>query len=71
MYRCTLSDEHDLSPAERRVYEMVCQGDVSCRDVPQMDSGAIPNLINKGLVEVYKRQVSPSRDLRHKYLRRV
>jgi len=50
---------------------MVCQGDISCRDVPQMDSGAIPNLINKGLVEVYKRQVSPSRDLRHKYLRRV
>jgi len=50
---------------------MVCQGDVSCRDVPRMDSGAIPNLINKGLVEVYKRQVSPSRDLRHKYLRRV
>jgi len=71
MYRCNLSDEFDLSPAERRVYEMVCQGDVMCKDVPRMDSGAIPSLISKGLVEVYKRRVSPFRDKRHKYLRRV
>jgi len=71
MDRCTLSDELDLSPAERRVYEMVCQGDVMCKDVPRMDSGAIPSLISKGIVEVYKRRVSPFRDKRHKYLRRV
>ncbi len=71
MDRCTLSDELDLSPAERRVYEMVCQGDVMCKDVPRMDSGAIPSLTNKGLVEVYKRRVSPFRDKRHKYIRRV
>lgn len=66
-----MSDELDLSPAERRVYEMVCQGDVMCKDVPRMDSGAIPSLTNKGLVEVYKRRVSPFRDKRHKYIRRV
>lgn len=71
MYRCNLSDELDLSPAERRVYELVCQGDVMCKEVPQMDSGAIPSLVSKGLVEVYMRRVSSSRDKRHKYLRRV
>lgn len=71
MYRCNLSDELDLSPSERRVYELVCQGDVMCKDVPRMDSGAIPSLVNRGLVEVYTRRVSSSRDKRHKYLRRV
>ena len=66
-----MSDELDLSPSERRVYELVCQGDVMCKEVSQMDSGAIPSLINKGLVEAYKRRVSPFRDKRHKYLRKV
>ena len=42
-----------------------------CKEVSQMDSGAIPSLINKGLVEAYKRRVSPFRDKRHKYLRKV
>jgi hypothetical protein len=66
-----LSDELELSPAERRVYELVCQGDVMCKEVPHLDSGAIPSLISKGLVEVYKRRVSPFRDKRHKYLTKV
>ncbi len=42
-----------------------------CKEVPRMDSGAITSLVNKGLVEIYKRQVSPYRDKRHKYIRRV
>lgn len=71
MYRCHLSEELGLSPSERRVYDLVCQGDVMCKEVPRRDSGAIPSLVTKGLVEVYKRQVSPFRDKRHKYLRRV
>jgi hypothetical protein len=66
-----LSEELDLSPAERRVYELVCQGDVMCKEVHRMDSGAIPSLVNKGLVEVYKRRVSPYSDKRQKYLRRA
>ncbi len=66
-----LSEELDLSPAERRVYELVCQGDVMCKEVPRRDSGAIPSLVNKGLVEVYKRRVSPYSDKRQKYIRRA
>lgn len=71
MSRYSLIDELDLSPAERRVYELVCQGDVMCKEVARRDSGAIPSLVNKGLVEIYKRQVSPFRDKRHKYLRKA
>ena len=63
--------EVELTPAERRVYELVCQGDVMCKQVSHLDSGAIPSLIRKGLVEVYSRQVSTIRDKRLKFLRKI
>jgi hypothetical protein len=64
-----LSDELKLSPAERRVYDLVCNGDVMCKQIPPRDSGAIPGLIQKGVLEVYSKQVSPIRDKRLKFLR--
>jgi len=64
-----LSDELKLSPAERRVYDLVCNGDVMCKQISSRDSGAIPGLVQKGLLEVYSKQVSPIRDKRLKFLR--
>lgn len=66
-----MPNETELTPAERRIYELVCQGDIMCKQIPHLDSGAIPSLIQKGLVEVYSRQVSPTRDKRLKFLRKV
>lgn len=64
-----MSDELKLSPAERRVYDLVCNGDVMCKQISPRDSGAIPGLIQKGVLEVYSKQVSPIRDKRLKFLR--
>jgi hypothetical protein len=66
-----MTTEHKLTLAERRVYDLVSQGDVMCKQISHLDSGAIPSLIRKGLVEVYSRQVSSSRDKRLKYLRKL
>ena len=66
-----MTTEHELTLAERRVYDLVCQGDVMCKQIAPLDSGAIPSLIRKGLVEVYSRQVSSARDKRLKFLRKV
>ena len=60
----------DLSPAEQRVYDMVSQGDVMCKQLSPRESGAVPGLVQKGLVEVYKKDVSPYRVKKIKYLRR-
>lgn len=65
----SLSVVHELSPAEQRVYDMVCKGDVMCRQLSQWDSGAVPNLINKGLVEIYKRFSSNKKTKKLKYIR--
>jgi len=42
-----------------------------CKQIAPLDSGAIPSLIRKGMVEVYNRQVSSARDKRLKFLRKV
>jgi len=66
-----MTTEHELTLAERRIYDLVSQGDVMCKQISHLDSGAIPSLIRKGLVEVYSRKVSTTRDKRLKFLRKV
>ena len=66
-----MSSEIELTSAERRIYELVCQRDIMCKQISHLDSGAIPSLIQKGLVEVYSRQVSSTRDKRLKFLRKL
>lgn len=60
-----------LSQVEKRVYDMVCQSEVMCRQFSPQESGAVPGLIQKGLVEVYKKNVSPYRVKKIKYVRKV
>jgi hypothetical protein len=61
--------EIKLSPAEQKVYDRVCQGDIMCKDLTPWESGAVPSLVQKGLVEIYKQNVSPSRVRMLKFLR--
>ena len=49
-----------LSPAEQMVYDLICQ---SAR-------AAVPGLVQKGLIEVYKKNVSPYRIRKIKFLRK-
>jgi hypothetical protein len=44
----------------REVYDFIKRsGEVITKQIPQAKAGAIPNLVNKGLVEVVKRSLSP------------
>jgi hypothetical protein len=61
--------EIKLSPAEQKVYDRVCQGDIMCKELTPWESGAVPSLVQKGLVEIYKQNVSPSRVKMLKFLR--
>ena len=61
--------EIKLSPSEQKVYDRVCQGDIMCKDLTPWESGAVPSLIQKGLVEIYKQNVSTSRVRMLKFLR--
>jgi hypothetical protein len=59
-----------LTDLEREVYEFIRQvGEVMAKDVPSKKAGAVPSLVRKGLVEVYKRPVSPMSRKTHKFLR--
>ena len=59
-----------LTDLEREVYEFIRQvGEVMAKDVPFKKAGAVPSLVRKGLVEVYKRPVSPMSRKTHKFLR--
>jgi hypothetical protein len=60
-----------LSTAEQRVYDLVCQSDVMCKQLSPNESGAVPSLVQKGLIEIYKKDVSPYRVKIIKYLRKV
>ena len=59
-----------LTDLEREVYEFIRQvGEIMAKDVPFKKAGAVPSLVRKGLVEVYKRPVSPMSRKTHKFLR--
>jgi len=59
----------ELTPAEQKVYEKVCKGDLMCKQLTPRESGAVPSLVRKGMVEIYKRNVSPSKGKKFKFLR--
>jgi hypothetical protein len=60
----------DLTRFEREVYELIKRsGEIITTDVPDKLGGAIPNLVNKGQVEVYKRRTSQWNQKERKFLR--
>ncbi len=59
----------ELTPAEQKVYEKVCNGDVMCKQLPPRESGAVPGLVRKSIVEIYKRTLSPRKGKKFKFLR--
>ena len=63
--------EIKLSLAEQKVFDLVCQNDVMCRQLTPWESGAVPGLIQKGLVEIYKKDVSPYRVKKIKYVHKI
>ncbi len=65
-----MSEEPELTPVEEKVYKMIGNSEVMCKQIPQKLSGAIPALVKKGLVEVFKQRTSPYTDKKAKYIRR-
>ena len=59
-----------LTDVEREVYELILRaGDLMAKDVPFKLAGAVPRLVKKGLVEVYKRPTSSASRKKQKFLR--
>ena len=64
----TLSDR--LTDFEEKVYLFIKdRGEVLTSDLPHRMMGAIPNLNNKGLIEVNKKRVTPWASKKRKYVR--
>ena len=60
-----------LSPTEQKVFDIISQGDVMCKQLSPIESGAIPGLIQKGLIEVYKKNMSPYQVKKVKFARKL
>lgn len=61
--------QEDLTEVEREVYALIQRaGDLMAKDVPLKLAGAVPSLVRKGLVEVYKPASSSGRK-KQKFLR--
>lgn len=59
-----------LTELEREIYELIMRaGELMTKDIPVKKAGVIPSLVRRGIVEVYKRQVSAMRGKKHKFLR--
>lgn len=62
--------EEDLTTFERKVYEFIRRsGELLTTNIPLKMRGAVPNLVGKGLVEVYKRRTSLWSSKKRKFLR--
>ena len=60
----------DLTRFEKEVYELIKKSsELLTTDVPSELRGAVPRLIEKRLVEVYKKPTSPWSPKKRKYLR--
>lgn len=60
----------DLTRSEKEVYELIKNSsELLTTDVPSELRGAVPRLIEKRLVEVYKKPTSPWSPKKRKFLR--
>lgn len=60
----------NLTRFEREVYEFIKKRrEIKTSDIPSKMGGAIPNLIRKGLIEVYKRETSLWGSKKSKFVR--
>lgn len=60
----------ELSPIEQEVYDYIKRsGEIITTQIPRKKAGAIPNLVKKGLVEVFKRSLSPWNPKKIKFVR--
>jgi hypothetical protein len=63
---------NELGPTEKEVYDFIRRlGEVITTQIPNDKAGAIPNLVNKGLVEVGKRSLSPWKPNKIKFVKVV
>ena len=59
-----------LSKVEREVYDLILRtGEVMVGDIPSKKAGAIPSLVNKGLVEIEKRKINNQTTKKSKFVR--
>jgi len=62
--------EESLTPTERNLYEFIKKsGEVMTSNLPSKMMGALPQLIRKGIVEVYKKQTTPWSTKKKKFVR--
>jgi len=62
----------ELSPIEQELYDFIKRsGVVITTQIPRRKAGAIPNLVKKGLVEVFKRSLSPWKPKKAKFVRAI
>lgn len=60
----------ELSQVEREVYELIERlGEVMTAQIPRKKAGAVPRLVSEGLVEVFKRSLSPRNAKKTKFVR--
>ena len=60
-----------LSTVEQKVFDIISQGDIMCKQFTPTESGAIPGLIQKGLISVYKKNMSPYHVKNVKFARKL
>jgi hypothetical protein len=59
-----------LGPSEKEVYELIKRaGEIMTVQIPARKAGAIPSLIDKGLIEVFKKRTSPRKEKKTKYVK--
>jgi len=59
-----------MAPSERRLYEFIKRsGEVMTTNLPPKMMGALPQLIKKGLIEVYKKPTTIWSDKKRKFVR--
>ena len=62
--------EESLTPTEKNLYEFIKKsGEVMTSNLPSKMMGALPQLIRKGIVEVYKKQTTPWSTKKKKFVR--
>ncbi len=60
----------DLSELERKTYEIIKEaGEIQPKNLPDRMVGAVPNLKNKGLVEIYNKHTSLFRRKKKKFVK--
>ena len=60
-----------LTLTEQEILHILGESELMCKQLPHRLCGALPQMADKGLIEIYKKNISPVRNTSAKFIKKI